>query len=154
MNVFFADEQDESLPAIDLRDLAEVTLVAEGLAPNTEVTVLAVTDEQMADYNERFMSNEGPTDVLAFPLEQLVPGRPPAPVLNGPPLNLGDVVIAPAYVRRQAESRQVAFEDELSLMVTHGILHLLGYDHGDESEAEAMERREAEILELVGRKRP
>jgi probable rRNA maturation factor len=154
MNVFFADEQDEPLPAVDLRDLAEMTLVAEGLAPNTEVTVLAVTDEQMADYNERFMSKEGPTDVLAFPLEQLVPGQPPVPTLNGPPLNLGDVVIAPAYVRRQAESRQVAFEDELSLMVTHGILHLLGYDHADESEAEAMERREAEILKLVGRKRP
>ena len=154
MNVFFADEQDEPLPAVGLRDLAEVALDAEGLAPNTEVTVLAVSDEQMADYNERFLSREGPTDVLAFPLEQLVPGRPPAPALNGPPLNLGDVVIAPSYVRKQAEARGVAFEDELALMVTHGILHLLGYDHEDETEAEAMERREAEILKLVGRKRP
>ena len=154
MNVFFADEQDEPLPAVDLRDLAEVAVDAEGLAPNTEVTVLAVSDEQMADYNERFLSREGPTDVLAFPLEQLVPGRPPAPALNGPPLNLGDVVIAPSYVRKQAEARGVAFEDELALMVTHGILHLLGYDHEDETEAEAMERREADILKLVGRKRP
>ena len=145
---------DRPTPAAELRALAVMTLDAEGLAPDTEVTILAVSDEQMADYNERFMSRDGPTDVLAFPLEQLSPGRPPAPALNGPPLSLGDVVIAPSYVRRQAETRRVAFEDEMALMVTHGILHLLGYDHEEESDAEAMERREAEILKLAGRKHP
>ncbi|HSR44208.1 MAG TPA: rRNA maturation RNase YbeY [Acidimicrobiia bacterium] len=154
MNVFFADEQDEPLPADDLRHLAEVVMEAEGLAPDTEVTVLAVAEEQMADYNERFMSREGPTDVLAFPIEQLVPGHVPAPPVNGPPLNLGDVVVAPAYIKRQAAERRVAYEDELALMVTHGILHLLGYDHTEEAAADAMEAREAQLLQMVGRTRP
>jgi probable rRNA maturation factor len=153
VNVFFADEQDEPLPAANLRRLAEVVLEAEGLAEDTEVTLLAVADQQMADYNARFMSSEGPTDVLAFPLEQLEPGQIPAPPVNGPPLNLGDVIIAPTYIRQQASERQVPFDDELSLMVAHGILHLLGYDHQDEEEARAMEHREAQLLGLVGRTR-
>lgn len=154
MNVFFADEQEEPLPAAELRSLARIILESEGLSDGTEVTILAVADGQMAEYNQRFMSRTGPTDVLAFPLEQLQPGNPPEPKPNGPPVNLGDVIIAPSYVKRQAASRRVAYEDEMALMVTHGILHLLGYDHKDESEAEAMELREAELLRLVGRSRP
>ena len=154
MNVFLADEQDEPLPADDLLELAKTVMEAEGLAGSTEVTLLAVADQQMADYNEQFMSRQGPTDVLAFPLEQLAPGQIPVPPVNGPPVNLGDVIIAPAYIGRQAVARSVAFEDELALMVTHGILHLLGYEHKDETEAEAMEHREAQLLKMVGRTRP
>lgn len=154
MNVFFADEQDEPLPADDLRRMAEVVMEEEGLPVSSEVTILAVADDQMADYNERFMSRQGPTDVLAFPLEQLEPGRVPKPPVNGPPLNLGDVIIAPAYIQRQASDREVTYGDELALMVTHGILHLLGYDHNEDAEAQAMEHREAQILGRVGRTRP
>jgi len=154
VKVFFADEQVEPVPADDLRRLAEVVMESEGLASDTEVTVLAVAEEQMADYNKRFMAVEGPTDVLAFPLEQLEPGKVPVPHVNGPPLNLGDVIIAPAYIRRQAETRNVPYEDEIALMVAHGILHLLGYDHKVDIDAETMERREAELLKLVGRTRP
>ena len=154
MNVFFADEQDEPLPADDLRRMAEVVMEEEGVPTNSEVTILAVADDQMADYNERFMSRQGATDVLAFPLEQLEPGRMPEPPVNGPPLNLGDVIIAPAYIQRQASDREVIYGDELALMVTHGILHLLGYDHNEEAEAQAMEHREAQILSRVGRTRP
>lgn len=154
MNIFFADEQDELLPAADLRRLAEVVMEAEGLPDDSEVTILAVADQQMTDYNERFMSKEGPTDVLAFPLERLEPGQIPTRPVNGPPLNLGDVIIAPAYIHRQASERQVTFDDELALMVTHGILHLLGYDHNDETEAQTMEHREAQLLGKVGRTRP
>jgi probable rRNA maturation factor len=154
VNIFFADEQDEPLPAADLRRLAEVVMEEEGLPDDSEVTILSVADPQMADYNERFMSRVGPTDVLAFPLEQLKPGQIPTRPVNGPPLNLGDVIIAPAYIHRQASERQVTFDDELALMVTHGILHLLGYDHKDETEAQTMEHREAQLLGKVGRKRP
>jgi probable rRNA maturation factor len=66
---------------------------------------------------------------------------------------LGDVVIAPAYVRRQARDNGVTFADEISLMVTHGILHLLGYDHVDDDDAERMEDRERQLLSQVGKAR-
>ncbi len=61
-------------------------------------------------------------------------------------MNLGDVYICPAYVKRQAEREGVAYETEMALMVVHGILHLLGYDHELDAEAEAMESRERDLL--------
>jgi probable rRNA maturation factor len=63
------------------------------------------------------------------------------------------VIVAPAYIRRQAVDFEVEFEDEMALMVTHGILHLLGYDHIDDAEAERMEGRERDLLSKVGRTR-
>ena len=66
---------------------------------------------------------------------------------------LGDVIIAPGYVRDQAARLEVEFEDEVALMVVHGVLHLLGYDHQDNGEADAMEERERMILSAAGRKR-
>jgi probable rRNA maturation factor len=105
----------------------------------------------MAAYNERFLDRSGPTDVLAFPVEELMPGVIPDTDPQGPPLMLGDVIIAPGYVRQQAESNGAGFDDEMALMVTHGILHLLGYDHVDDEEAERMESRERELLAMVGK---
>ncbi len=150
MSVFLADEQGESVDLIQLRHLAELVLSEEGYPDETEVTVLLVTDDEMASYNERFLERSGPTDVLAFPVEELMPGVVPDHDQNGPPLAIGDVIVAPAYVARQAAEHDNGFADEMALMVAHGILHLLGYDHIDDDDAEAMERREAELLALVG----
>ncbi len=154
MTVFVADEQDVDVPVDMLKALAERVLDHEGYAEDTEVTLLFVDDESIAGYNERFMGRTGPTDVLAFPLEELEPGTPPPATRGGPPLHLGDVIIAPTKVGAQAAERGVDVEDELALMVVHGILHLMGWDHPDDALAEAMERREAEILSLAGRTRP
>lgn len=154
MNIFLADEQDEPLSTDTLCRIAERTLEAEGLEDETELTLILVTDEVIAGYNERFMNRRGPTDVLAFPLEALTPGQKPKRALNGPPVNLGDVIIAPAYVASNAAKNGVVRDDELALMVVHGILHLLGYDHPTDEQAEAMEARERQILSLVGVQRP
>jgi len=153
VNVFLADEQDDPLEAEPLRRLAQNVLEEEGLPDRADVTVMFVGIEQMTEYNEHFMERKGPTDVLAFPLEQLTPGRYPDRGPDGPPLNLGDVVIAPAYVRRQAEELGATFDDELALMVVHGILHLLGYDHTTDVDAERMEARERGLLKAAGRRR-
>ncbi len=69
-------------------------------------------------------------------------------------MTLGDVFIAPAVVARNAEARDVAVTDELALLVVHGLLHLLGWDHEADDEANAMEAREAELLAAIGRVRP
>lgn len=153
MSVFLADEQTESVGIADLHTLAEIIMSEEGFPDDVEVTLLFVDEEEMASYNNRFLSRKGPTDVLAFPVEDLLPGVVPDHDPQGPPLMLGDVVIAPGYVRRQADEYGVSFEDEMALMVTHGILHLLGYDHLDDEEAERMEDRERELLAKVGRQR-
>jgi probable rRNA maturation factor len=153
VNVFLADEQDDPLDSEPLRRLAEMVLREEQFPIDTEVTLLFVGEEQIATYNERFMQRHGATDVLAFPVEHLKPGVVPDRRPGGPPLNIGDVVIAPSIVRAQAEAAGVPFDEELSLLVVHGLLHLLGYDHQDDADADQMEDRERQLLALVGRRR-
>lgn len=153
MSIFLADEQTEQVGLSDLHSLAELVLLQEGYPQDAEVTLLLVSESEMASYNARFLDRDQPTDVLAFPVEELLPGVVPDVDPQGPPLMLGDVVVAPAYVRRQAEEHGVGFEDEMALMVTHGILHLLGYDHIEDADAERMEARERELLAMAGRTR-
>ena len=153
-SVFLADEQDEEVSVEPLRQLVLNTLNHERYPNEVEVTVVLVDEEAITSYNERFMNKTGPTDVLSFPLEHLVYDVAPAHRLGDAPLNLGDVIIAPKYVRRQAEGRGVDFEDEMALMVVHGMLHLMGWDHLTDEDADYMEAREATILKTIGKRRP
>jgi probable rRNA maturation factor len=151
--IFLADEQTDQVGLSDLHFLAQLVLREEGYSDEVEVTLIFISEPEMSAYNERFLDRSGPTDVLAFPVEDLLPGVVPETDPQGPPLMLGDVIIAPGYVRRQAESNGVGFDDEMALIVTHGILHLLGYDHVEDEDAERMEARERELLALAGRSR-
>ena len=85
MSAFLADEQGEPVDLDGLRHLAELVLSEEGYPGETEVTVLLVSDDEMASYNERFLERSGPTDVLAFPVEELLPGVVPDHDPNGQP---------------------------------------------------------------------
>jgi probable rRNA maturation factor len=150
MSIFVADEQGENIDLAGIRSLAELVLDEEGFPEDTEATLLLVSDEEMVAYNRRFLDREGPTDVLAFPVEDLEAGVVPDRESHQPPLLLGDILIAPSYIRRQARSFEISFEDELALMVVHGLLHLLGYDHQEDLSAEQMEGRERELLSRIG----
>lgn len=153
MDITFDDQQDEPLESRPLLELAEVAMKAEGLPSSTQVSLTLVTSERMAELNAQYMGKDGPTDVLSFPIEDFS-STAPAPAGDGPPLLLGDIVICPEAVTANADAAGVAFEDEMALMVVHGLLHLLGRNHVIEAEAEAMEQREREILAMVGRARP
>ena len=150
MNVFLADEQGEPLDSKPIVAIAERVLTAEGMPANAEVAIVLVGEEEMAGYNKRFMERSGPTDVLAFPVEKLIPGEVPTVVANGQPLSLGDIFVCPAVVKGQAEELGVSLDHELALIVTHGILHLLGYDHDKPDDAARMTAREREILAREG----
>jgi probable rRNA maturation factor len=154
VNVFVSDEQNSAVDGAGLRLLAESVLHDEGYPEGSEVTLMLVSDEAMADYNQRFMQRQGPTDVLAFPLDQFEPGVAPRRRPGAPPVMLGDIIIAPAYVARQAMEHGSEFTDEVSLMVVHGLLHLMGWDHADDAQAEEMEARERTLLAKVGVERP
>lgn len=108
-----------------LTRLAEVVLVGEG-AERTELSVSFVTDDEIAELHLRYMDEEGPTDVLSFPLGE---------VDEDGVLILGDVVISPSAAERNNLSDQVS---ELRLLLVHGILHLLGHDHEDDLDRTAM----------------
>ena len=153
MIVVFDDEQDEPVIADEMVRLAEVVMIAEGLDAGTGVSITLVDEDTIALLNRKHMGKAGPTDVLSFPIEDAAPGVPPRRTVDGPPVEIGDVFIAPSVVRSNAKRDAVVFEDELALMVVHGMLHLLGWDHVAEAEAVAMERREEELLNLVGKVR-
>jgi probable rRNA maturation factor len=157
--VFAADEQsDEPVDTLRWVTLAESVLGAEGVRDDAEVCLLFVDEQAMAELNKRFMGKDGPTDVLAFPIDDDVyEGGRVADSLGpaGPgddiepsdlPTLLGDVVVCPAVARRNAPNHAGTYDDELALLVVHGILHLLGMDHAEDAEAQAMEEREQELL--------
>jgi probable rRNA maturation factor len=150
VSVSFADEQNRPLDEAALIALVERVLAFEGYPDDTEVSINAVTDEAITALKARHLGVDAATDVLSFPIESFTPGRPPQASVDGPPPMLGDIVIAPAYIARQAHEHGVTEIDELFLMVVHGTLHLMGWDHADDDQAEAMEERERQILSQVG----
>ena len=151
---------EQSAVAIDLQRyvrLARLVLAREGVPNDVELSLLFVDEDTIARYNEQFLEHVGPTDVLAFPIdEDFGPGgRQPDTGGHGPgsvddtddiPTLLGDVMVCPSYASREAAARGVSVESELSLLVVHGILHLLGYDHGEPDEAERMQSQERALL--------
>ena len=159
IDVFAANEQSAH-PVDTFRwvRLAEEVLGAEGVRGDAELSLLYVDEEAMSDLNGRFLGKEGPTDVLAFPIDEepAEGGRSPDSGGTGPgyvaaepsdaPVLVGDVVICPAVALRNAPEHAGSYEDELALLLVHGILHLIGMDHVDDDEARAMEQREQELL--------
>jgi probable rRNA maturation factor len=158
VSIFAADEQSDQ--PVDTRrwiGLAEAVLKDEGVRGETEVSLLFVDETTISDLNNRFLGKEGPTDVLAFPIDAdpVAGGRSPDSGGTGPgftpspddaPTLLGDVVICPAVAHRNAPEHAGSYEDELALLVVHGLLHLMGMDHEDPDEAEVMEAKEREYL--------
>ncbi|MXY75652.1 MAG: rRNA maturation RNase YbeY [Acidimicrobiia bacterium] len=155
MEILLSNHQDLPVDGDGLRALAAVVLEKEDMPSSTEVGIMLVTDDDMAVHNQRFLGREGPTDVLALPLAPRGVGHQESAARSGAgvPYALGDVIIAPGYVEDQARRLGTAYEDEMALMVTHGLLHLIGYDHESDSEAEQMESRERHLLAAIGMER-
>ncbi len=161
--VAVVDEQDDH--PVDHRRalaLARHVLAEEGVRGACELNVVFATEAVIAELNERFMGVSGPTDVLAFPIDDEVEalGRrgedtvprpdPPPPDLDDVPVLLGDVVICPAVAARNAPEHAGTYEAEIDLLLVHGILHVLGMDHADADEAAVMQARERTLLEGFG----
>jgi probable rRNA maturation factor len=123
--ILVSDRQPEPLDHEGLVELARTTLAAEGVA-RSELSLSFVTTEEMADLHRTYLGEEGPTDVLSFPLEESD---------EDDVRILGDVVIAPAVA---AANRPQDAPAELRLLLVHGILHLLGHDHEDEADRAEM----------------
>ena len=160
IDLYASDEQDYvKMNVAKWSSLAESALHDEGVRGSAEVSLIFVDEEAIADLNERFMGKSGPTDVLSFPIDD----EPiPAPMggsdhedsgeLHIPQL-VGDIVICPSVAANNAIDHGVSFEDEVALLVVHGVLHLLGWDHMVDDEAGRMEAQEQELLQRYYRLR-
>lgn len=136
---------DADLPAADeLRRWVIATLAHAGFDAPFELGVRIVSRDEMRSLNRRYRGRDGPTNVLSFP-GGTVTGLP-----DGAPLGLGDLVVCAAVVRDEAEQQDKPVAWHWAHMIVHGVLHLLGYEHDNDTDAARMEAAEKSILASGG----
>jgi probable rRNA maturation factor len=138
------DQQDVAVDAAGLAALAEAVLAAEGVQGPAELSLTFVGSDAIAGLNGEHLGERGPTDVLAFPLDDPSEPRP-----AGMSALLGDVVVCPVVAQRYAEANGRSTEHELALLVVHGVLHVLGHDHAEPDEAALMLEHERRHLRAL-----
>ncbi|MCM3883959.1 rRNA maturation RNase YbeY [Frankia sp. R82] len=147
MAVFVANESGATeVDEVRLTALARFVLDAMKVSPLAELSVLLVEEKAMTDLHVRYMGEEGPTDVLSFAQDEAFDASWSESGDDDPTLLLGDVVLCPSVAHRQAEQAGHAFERELHLLCTHGILHLLGFDHAEPDEEREMWKIQNRLL--------
>ncbi|MBL8155700.1 MAG: rRNA maturation RNase YbeY [Anaerolineae bacterium] len=130
--------------AARLRQAAEMVLSQHEIAAQTGLTIVIDDDQAVRDLNRQFRQIDAPTDVLSFPAD-----APPVEIEDEAPY-LGDLIIAFPYASAQAEREGHELDDSLSLLVVHGTLHLLGYDHDTPERRAEMWAAQARALTALG----
>lgn len=153
MSIELANESSHHVDEEALVRVARHVLDAMGVSPLAELSMMIVDVEHMSELHVRYMDLPGPTDVMAFPMDELdLRGSRGAghthedrPDELGP-MMLGDVVLCPPVAEQQAREAGHSLDDELELLTTHGVLHLLGFDHAEPDEHAEMFGLQAELL--------
>ncbi len=143
MTIEVVNESDVEVDVDALGAQARFVLDRLRIHPQAELSVVLVDEAAMTDLHVRWMDEPGPTDVLSFPMDEL---RQPQDDEEPEPGMLGDVVLCPQVADRQAAEAGHSRDDELALLLTHGILHLLGYDHAEPEEHAEMFGLQARLL--------
>ena len=153
MSVDVLNETDYRLDELELVALSRYVMEQMRVHPGADLCIRLVDEAAMEVLHVQWMDLPGPTDVMSFPMDELRPGREGAEPEEGV---LGDIVLCPSVAAKQAAGAGHATEEELLLLTTHGILHLLGYDHAEpEEEREMFElQRQLLLTFLAGRGRP
>lgn len=141
MSIEISNESGKSVDTDAILSVARHALDAMEVNPLAELSVLIVDPDYMAELNHWWMDKQGPTDVLAFPMDELDADRGPgaeSPSSSSSPTLLGDIVLCPVVAEQQAVKAGHETADELHLLTVHGILHLLGYDHAEPAEEKVM----------------
>ena len=160
-DVYCADEQDaEAVDVPRWRKLALDALLHEGVRGACELSLFFIDETSISELNLEHMGKVGPTDVLSFPMDGadvMVESQGPGALTRGPsrphpdaddmPTMLGDVLVCPSVARKQFATHAGTYDDEIALLVVHGVLHVLGFDHDDDANTADMRSRELSILE-------
>lgn len=135
MTIEVLNESGEDLDLTSLAGLSRFVLDQMRVHPQAELCIKAVDEATIGALNEQWMEKSGPTDVLAFPMDELRPG-----LVNEEPEEgmLGDLVLCPSIARKQGEEAGHGMWAEIELLTVHGVLHLLGYDHAEPAEHKEM----------------
>jgi probable rRNA maturation factor len=153
MSIEVANESDRVVDEESLVAVARHVLDTMGVSPLAELSLMLVDVEHMTELHVKWMDLPGPTDVMAFPMDELNlrgsrgAGNAPQDKLGDTgPVLLGDVVLCPDIAATQAKDAGHSTEDELQLLTTHGVLHLLGFDHEEPEEHAEMFGLQGELL--------
>lgn len=147
MTVEVLNETDFDVAIEKISNLAAFTIAKMKLHPQTDLSIIFVDRDSIAELNKRWMGEEGPTDVLSFPMDELRPGDNSE---NAADSLLGDIVICPQVAQEQASLANKPVTAEIDLLLVHGLLHLLGFDHADEIEHKEMFDLQQKILDEWG----
>ena len=153
MSIEVLNETDMVLDEMELVACSRYVLEEMKVHPGADLCLKLVDEAAMEVLHVQWMDLPGPTDVMSFPMDELRPGRDGQEPEEGV---LGDIVLCPSVAARQAAEAGHATDEELLLLTTHGILHLLGYDHAEpDEEREMFELQRTLLLTfLAGRSRP
>lgn len=153
MSIEINNESGVEIDEAGLAQLARFVLDAMQVNRLAELSLVLLDPDAMSALHVQWMDLDGPTDVMAFPmdaadgpLERIDPSAPPSTERGKVEAMLGDVVLCPAVAADQAASAGHSVESELHLLCTHGILHLLGYDHGEPDTEREMFELQAQIV--------
>lgn len=138
MNVDVLNESGVDADVASLATLCRFVMRRMRLHPATELTLRLIDAATMAQLNQLWMGKSGATDVLSFPMDELTPGHADADPEDGEAGYLGDIALCPQIAEQQAPAAGHTTADEIDLLVVHGILHLLGYDHAEPEEHQVM----------------
>jgi probable rRNA maturation factor len=143
MSIEVLNESGDDVDVAQLSRLARFVMDQMRVHPLAELCVKLVDEATIGELNEKWMEKSGPTDVLAFPMDELRPG-----LVNEEPEEgvLGDLVLCPAIATKQAAEAGHAAPEEMQLLTVHGILHLLGYDHAEPEDHKEMFDLQAKLL--------
>ncbi len=146
MSIEVSNESGIDVSEAELISVARFVIAKMDVNPSAELSMVLLDTAAMADLHMRWMDLPGPTDVMSFPMDELEPGgRPDAPE-PGPSM-LGDIVLCPEFAAEQAAAAGHSLGHELALLTIHGVLHLLGYDHGTQDEEKEMFALQDRLLE-------
>lgn len=143
MTIEISNESGVDIDETVLLRLTEHNLAQLNVSPDADVAILLVDEGAMEALHVQWMDEPGPTDVLSFPMDELRPGTEEAPAPAG---LLGDIVLCPQVAETQAQNAGHSTQDELILLTTHGLLHLLGFDHAEPEEEREMFGLQRELI--------
>src|SRR5262245_30431737 len=147
MSIEIANESGTVVDTDAILAVSRYALDEMGVNPLAELSILLVDVEYMTELNHRWMGGDGPTDVLAFPMDDGSVDHGPGEGNGGEPALLGDIVLCPDVAAKQSTGAGHSAEDELHLLTVHGVLHLLGYDHAEPEEEREMFALQARLLQ-------
>ena len=143
MSIDVLNETEFSIDELELVACARYVMEQMRVHPKAELCITLTDEAAMENLHVQWMDLPGPTDVMSFPMDELRPGREGVEPQEG---MLGDIVLCPSVAARQAREAGHATEEELLLLTTHGILHLLGFDHAEPDEEREMFELQRQLL--------